>query len=97
MRLEITIPEELGRTLPSDPAEAARAAVEALALEGYRARRLTEYQLQVILGLQSRLDVHAFLKEHETPLSYALGDLLADIDTSRGFETAGLEEDSNAA
>ena len=97
MRVELNIPDELGKTLPSDPAEILSAVVEALALEGYRARRLSEYQLRIILGLQSRFDVHQFLKERAVPLNYSLEDLEQDISTSRSIELAHTQDKFNAA
>ncbi|HKF48351.1 MAG TPA: UPF0175 family protein [Terracidiphilus sp.] len=97
MKVELNIPDELGKTLPSDPAEMSRAAIEALALEGYRARRLSEYQLRVILGLESRFDVHQFLKDHAVYLNYSLEDLEQDIATSRDIELAHKKDKSNAA
>jgi hypothetical protein len=43
----------------------ARAALEALALEAYRERRLTGYQVRQLLGIRSRYDLDGFLKEHQ--------------------------------
>lgn len=97
MKIEITIPDELGKTLPIEPAELSRTAVEAIALEGYRAKRLSEYQLRRILGLSSRFAVHQFLKDHQVSLNYSLEDLLQDIETSRGFEVPAAKDNSNAA
>lgn len=40
-----------------------REALELVAAQGYQAGELTEHQVQEMLGLETRLDVHAFLKE----------------------------------
>ncbi len=40
-------------------------ALEALALESYRAGRLNEAGLRPTLGIESRLEVDAFLKAHD--------------------------------
>jgi predicted HTH domain antitoxin len=97
MRVEVTIPDELGKSLPDDSGELTRAVIEALALEAYRAKRISEYQLRLVLGLPSRFDVHRFLKEHAVPLNYSLEDLEQDIETSRSFEMARAKDRSNAA
>jgi hypothetical protein len=41
-----------------------RAAIEAIALEGYRSRRLSTGQVRRLLGFATRIRVHEFLKEH---------------------------------
>ena len=42
-----------------------RAALESLALEAYRSHALTAAQLRRLLGFETRMQVDAFLKEHE--------------------------------
>ena len=59
-----------------------RRVLESIALEGYRSRILGESQLRRLLGLATRFDVHAFLKEHEVSL-YTLDDLQHDRETLR--------------
>jgi Uncharacterised protein family (UPF0175) len=64
MIITVEIPEELaGQFVPAgqDPA---RATVEAIALEGYRSDRLTEADIRELLGFETRMEVHGFLKEH---------------------------------
>jgi hypothetical protein len=41
MQVSLEIPEDLGRRIAADPGELARAAMQALALEGIRAGKLT--------------------------------------------------------
>jgi predicted HTH domain antitoxin len=86
MNLEVQIPEETARLLQGEYADLPRAAVEALALEAYRSGRLSEGNVRQMLGFTSRLQVHAFLKEHGVPLHYSLADLEQDRETSRGME-----------
>lgn len=52
-----------------------RAALEAIALEGYRSDRLTGFQVRVNLGFATRLELDAFLKAHRIDLEYSLEDL----------------------
>ena len=42
-----------------------RAALESIALEAYRSHALTAAQLRRLLGFETRMQVDAFLKEHE--------------------------------
>src|SRR5664280_1653221 len=48
-----------------DGQEPARTALEALALEAYRQRRITGYQLRTLIGIPSRSELDGFLKQHE--------------------------------
>jgi Uncharacterised protein family (UPF0175) len=86
MNLELQIPEEVALLLTSEYADLPRAAVEALALEGYRSKRFSEGQVRQMLGFSSRMRVHAFLKEHGVHLHYSLEDLDHDRATSRELE-----------
>jgi predicted HTH domain antitoxin len=58
-----------------------RRVLESLALEAYRERLIGEARLQRWLGLATRLEAHAFLKEHGVPLNYTLEDLEHDRQT----------------
>ncbi len=48
------------------------------ALEAYRKRIIGDSRLQQWLGLETRFEVHAFLKEHGVPCNYSLDDLEDD-------------------
>lgn len=52
-----------------------RAALESIAVEAYRERKLSAAQLQQILGFENRLEVDGFLKQHGVELEYTLDDL----------------------
>lgn len=58
-------------------------ALEALALEGYRTERLSESEFRQMLGFETRMQVHAFLKEHGVYLNYSLADMDRDLETIR--------------
>lgn len=90
MNLELQIPDEVEHLLISEYADLSRAAVEALALEGYRSNRFSEGQVRQMLGFSSRMQVHAFLKEHGVHLHYSLDDLDQDRRTSRELEEKAL-------
>lgn len=54
-------------------------ALEALAVDGYRTGVLNESQVRHLLGLETRFEVHALLKEHRVPLRYTEADLADDL------------------
>lgn len=83
MEITIKIPDELGNQVAREGKDPARVALEALALEGYRTERLSESSLRQMLGFQSRIEVHAFLKEHGVYLHYDVSDLKRDEETAR--------------
>jgi hypothetical protein len=58
-----------------------RAVLEGVALEAYRQRVIGEARLQQWLGLETRFEVHDFLKAHGVPMNYTLEDLEADRQT----------------
>ena len=78
MEITLNIPDEFARQVVSEGKEPARIALEALALEGYRTELLSESALRQMLGFETRLEVHAFLKEHGVYLHYDVSDLDQD-------------------
>jgi hypothetical protein len=92
MNLELQIPDEIAHLLTTQYADLPRAALEALALEGYRSRRFSDGQLRQMLGFSSRIQVHAFLKEHGVHLNYSLDDLNHDRATSVALEDKSAKE-----
>jgi len=78
MHIALDIPDDIkGVIAPNqDPA---RAALEALALEGYRSERLSEYDVRELLGFGTPMQVHGFLKDHGVYLHYSMADLEHDI------------------
>jgi len=82
MEITIHIPDELARQVSAGGKDPARVALEALALEGYRAQRLSESAVREMLGFETRMEVHAFLKQHGVYLHYDLTDLEQDKRTA---------------
>ena len=78
MHISLDIPDNIPNVVAPDQ-EPARAALEALALEGYRSRRLGESAVRRRLGFGTRMEVHGFLKEHGVYLNYSMEDLEHDI------------------
>jgi hypothetical protein len=87
MTITVELPDALEALLFVNGQEPARAVLEAVALEGYRAERLTESDVRQLLGFETRMEVHEFLKEHAAFMHYTLEDL--DHDTAVALEVAG--------
>jgi hypothetical protein len=86
MEVQLQIPDDLARVLQSEQPDLSRAAVEALALEGYRSERLSESQVRRLLGFRTRMQVHAFLKAHHVYLNYSVHELESDLESLKHFE-----------
>ncbi len=99
MTITVEIPEEFARHLISAEEDPARAALEAIALEGYRSDRLTEANLRELLGFDTRMEVHGFLKKHGAFLPYTEEDLAHDREVASGVarrvRTGLREEDAD--
>lgn len=79
MEIILTLPDELAGQISAQGQDPARAALEALALEGYRSERLSAAEVRRMLGFQTGMQVHAFLKEHRVYLQYGEADLEQDL------------------
>jgi hypothetical protein len=82
MVVNLNLPNDLATRLTPEGGDLGRVALEALALEGYRSRVLFESDLVRMLGFESRLDVHAFLKEHGVYLQYDVAEFERDEATA---------------
>ena len=85
MQVTLTIPDTLAAQLLAAGKDPARAALEALAVEGYRTRHLTEAEVKRMLGYGTRMQVHALLREHNVDLNYTVEHLQQDIAASDKF------------
>lgn len=83
MQFTLELPDELSAALATQGGELSRAALEAIALEAYRERKISTAQLRRTLGYQTRMEVDGFLKEHGVELEYTLEDLEHDRETHR--------------
>lgn len=62
MNVTVPIPDDLAARLGGSEAELGRRALQALAVEAYRAGRLTRPELRRLLGLETRPELDGFLK-----------------------------------
>jgi hypothetical protein len=86
MDVQLQIPDDVARVLQSEQPDLSRAALEALALEGYRNERLSEAQVRRMLGFKTRMQIHAFLKAHNVYLNYSIHELENDLESLKHFE-----------
>jgi hypothetical protein len=82
VEVTITIPDEIAAQIISEGKDPSRTALEALALEGYRTEQISEAEIRQLLGFETRMEVHAFLKEHGAFLHYSLADAAKDRETA---------------
>src|SRR2546427_10832013 len=76
MEVAIHLPDDIAAAVPWE--DVPRHFVEQLALEGYQEGWLSEEQVRRLLGYETRLEVHGFLKEHGVYLRYTVEDLDRD-------------------
>ena len=82
MQITIELPEDIAVRLESTWKDLPRVALESLALEAYRSRALTAAQLRRLLVFETRMQVDAFLKEHEV-YDLTVADFEQDRETLR--------------
>jgi predicted HTH domain antitoxin len=83
MRVTIQLPDDISAALEEQWDDVPRRSLEAIAIEAYRSGALSESQVRRLLGLESRFQVHALLKEHNVPLQYTAADLEDDLHAQR--------------
>ena len=83
MQVILNLPDDISEALQGLWPDLAKQALEAIAVEGYRTGALTESQVRRLLGLESRFEVHAILKDHLVPLRYTESDLEDDLAAHR--------------
>ena len=74
MEITVIIPDELARQIIPEGLDPSRQALEDIAVEAYRAHRLTGSQLRRLLSIPSRNDLDAFLKKRGVWLEYTVED-----------------------
>jgi hypothetical protein len=81
VNITLELPEDIARQLSTEWHDLSRAALEGLALEAYRARKLTSDQMRRLLGFETRFELDGFLKQHGVWLNYSVDDLGRDRET----------------
>jgi hypothetical protein len=83
MKITVQIPDIIGNRLGKDTDDILRWLLEKAGLEAYRSREISGYELRLMLGIKSRLELDAFLKAHGVYLKYTEEDFAHDAETSR--------------
>jgi hypothetical protein len=81
MEVAIHLPDDVAAAVPWD--DLPRHIIEQIALEGYQDGWLSEEQVRRLLGYETRLEVHGFLKDHDVQLRYTLEHLEQDREAHR--------------
>ena len=79
MNLTLEIPDELAGPMCAAGGDLSRRALEALALEEYKARRISKAQLRCLLGFGTRYELDGFLKAHDVWVEATIDDVRRDI------------------
>ena len=79
MDVAIRVPEEVARLMKERWGDLPRRVLELVAIDGYRTGLLTEAQVQAMLGLPSRWEADAFLKQAHAYHDYTETDLDRDL------------------
>jgi hypothetical protein len=83
MHVAIELPEDIGRQLEQKWGDLPRRAREAVVIEAHRSGVLSQAQVQSLLGLASRWETDALLKQAGVYLDYTEADLQRDLSNSR--------------
>ena len=82
MAITIDLPSDVEQNLRARLGDLDAEAKEAFAVELYRQRKLTHFQLSKLLGL-TRFETDGVWKKHQVYYDLTLGDVLRDAETSR--------------
>lgn len=80
MMLTIDLPDHVTKSLEKRWGDLPRHVRENLAIEGYRDGTLSHYQVQCMLGFESRFEVDSFMKARDVPMPYSEKDLEDDAE-----------------
>lgn len=80
-QLTIVVPDELLQALSAKGKDLSRAALESLLTDAYRQQKISHAQLGRLLGLDTSMDIDAFLKDRGIELEYTAQDLQRDRET----------------
>ena len=79
MQIIVELPDDIARQMIPAGHDPSRTALEDMAVEAYRAHRLTEHQLATLLGM-GRYDLDGFLKRREVWLDRKVEDLRQEVE-----------------
>ncbi|MGB2672272.1 MAG: UPF0175 family protein [Candidatus Acidiferrum sp.] len=92
MAVKIELPEDIEHYLENKWGDLPRHALEALAIEGYRARVLSRSQVRRMLGFETGAEVDQFMKRAGVPFDYTVEDFENDGGTSQYLKETRSKE-----
>ncbi len=87
MQITLELPEDIAHGLEAKWHDLSRAALESLALEAYRSQTLSAAQIRRLLGFETRMQLDAFLKEHDVFDEMTPEDFARDRETLKRIRT----------
>ncbi len=85
MKVTMDLSDSVAMALKGRSRDASRRALDMIAVEAYRTGALSEAQVQRLLPLESRFEVHELLKEHHGQLRDKEADLEDDLRAQRNI------------
>jgi hypothetical protein len=86
MTITLDLPDDIAQRL-GQGRSLSRAALEAIAIEGYRSGTLTPYETRRLLGFETRYELDGFLKQHRVwENAYDFEDLERDRKTAENAD-----------
>jgi predicted HTH domain antitoxin len=79
MQITVELPDEMAQHMIPAGLDPVRTALEDMAVEAYRAHRLTEHQLATLLNME-RYELDGFLKLREVWLEPTIDDLQQEVE-----------------
>lgn len=79
MNLTVQIPDDIAARLASAGGDLSRRALEGLALEEYRSGHITDPELLLLLGFETRYELDGFLKRHGIYEEFTLDEFERDL------------------
>ena len=83
MEVTVHIPDLISKRLGKNTEDIPQWLLEKAGLEAYRSREISSYELRLLLGIKSRIELDAFLKTHGVYIEYTEEDFAHDAETSR--------------
>ena len=83
MEVTVHIPDLISKRLGKNTEDIPQWLLEKAGLEAYRSREISSYELRLLLGIKSRIELDAFLKTHGVYIAYTDEDFAHDAETSR--------------
>jgi predicted HTH domain antitoxin len=91
MRITVELPDDLARQMIPAGSDPERIVLEDVAVEAYRAHRLTEHQLATLLGID-RHELDGFLKQRGVWFEYTTDDLQREVEVGEQLWKKRREE-----